>query len=179
MECLRDRAPEIGPFQSSRTIARRGNTEDDVAKMRLDGRLCASTIAITAALAAAAGCGGNSGNGTTSHAATATSTPVAVVRCPTTFGADGQHVPPTPATMPAVLTPRLSKALSFYVGGLTVLGPAGWKCSSSVGADGRFRNYGLSARRFWAEPESRRRGQRNPSLPGLYGRSCVPVLCEC
>lgn len=90
-------------------------------------------------LAVVAGCGGKSGNGATSGATTkavAPSTPVAVTRCPTTYGLEGEHLGATPATMPSTLSPNFAKQLRFYAGGLTVLGPAGWKCTSGVGADG-------------------------------------------
>lgn len=86
-------------------------------------------VVVTILLAVLAGCGGT---GTRSTAPVAVKT----VRCPTTFGVAGEKVKAPPSTIATSLTADVAGQLRFYVGGITVLAPARWSCTSSVGADG-------------------------------------------
>lgn len=83
-----------------------------------------------ASLVIVAGCGGSA------KPLSAASVSVPVTRCPTSYGASGEHLGVTPRTITTTLTAQVAKQVEYYVGGLTILGPAGWKCSSAVGADG-------------------------------------------
>lgn len=92
-------------------------------------RPAARIIVATVLLAVLAGCGGTGARSTA---------PVTVktVRCPTTFGVAGERVKAPPSAIVTSLTADVADQLRFYVGGVTVLAPVGWSCTSSVGADG-------------------------------------------
>lgn len=100
-----------------------------VAVIATGALVLASVTALNASAAASTWAAPDAAHQTTQAA-------VRTVRCPTTFGADGQSVPTPPASMVASLDAIAAEKMRFYVGGLTVLAPAGWSCTSQVGADG-------------------------------------------
>lgn len=63
-----------------------------------------------------------------------------VADCPVQRASSAPTARPAPTTMTATVTPDVAAIVSFYSsGGLTVLGPKGWRCSASVDADGNSR----------------------------------------
>ena len=93
---------------------------------------CASILAVLFL----AGCSSSSSDSVGPTNSGVVTSAVQTVRCPTSFGSDGEKVNVPPAMLDASLDPGAAHSLRFYVGGLTVLAPAGWGCSSEVGADG-------------------------------------------
>ena len=71
---------------------------------------------------------------------TEASTLVPIVTCPTNDGIGGIQPVRYPATKSAPVPPALGRTLAYYADETgfipTILGPRGWACSASVGADG-------------------------------------------
>jgi hypothetical protein len=124
--------------------------------MRNDQRGWPMAVALlTAALTLVAGCTSAANNGSTSPApssarstgpktapASATAGPVTVslpvIGCPTSLGAAHAAVS-LPATRPVAVPRALAARLSLYAddqGIMEVIGPKGWSCAASYGADG-------------------------------------------
>jgi hypothetical protein len=62
---------------------------------------------------------------------------IAIVPCPTVYASPGESMPPLGDTMTATVTATLAETVTFYSNGdLTILGPKGWDCAATAGADG-------------------------------------------
>jgi hypothetical protein len=79
-----------------------------------------------------AGCGGSAKR----TVAGPVSERVPVVRCPTSGPGAATNRGAVPASIVTVLRASIATRVSYYSGGLTVLAPRGWSCTSSVGEDG-------------------------------------------
>jgi hypothetical protein len=70
-------------------------------------------------------------------AATSTSRALPVVRCKTTYGADGTPSSYVPQRLTATLDAAQARKLEFFSNGrISVLAPRGWSCSALVAANG-------------------------------------------
>jgi hypothetical protein len=95
---------------------------------------------------------------------------VRTVRCPTAFGVEGAHVK-TPARTVAVRNSMsVDSQLRYYVGGIPVLAPAGWRCKSLVSVDG-----GAS---ITVKPATRARGRSSAGVTVDEVSACQGCMAE-
>jgi hypothetical protein len=103
---------------------------------------------------------------------------IAVLPCPTEYAAPGQTMPPIGSTMTATVTPAVAADVTYYSNGdLTILGPIGWQCRASVGADTTTRMAITPPDRTWPTGSS----TPAPDLPAVTavgGGSCLTCVAR-